>query len=86
MSTSAMAWNVSGGTVLANISKRVLSLSAFAVEAGDTCMPQSPDETLQFGHLRSNFRHSFLAAELANFNYEVAVFDLEKGALFPLSP
>ena len=32
-----MAWNVSGGTVRANISKRVLSLSAFAVEAGDTC-------------------------------------------------
>ena len=37
MSTSAIAWNVSGGTVRANISKRVLSLSAFAVEAGDTC-------------------------------------------------
>ena len=30
-----LTWNVSGGTVLANISNRDLSLSAFAVEAGE---------------------------------------------------
>ena len=33
--TISLTWKVSGGTVLANISNRDLSLSAFAVEAGE---------------------------------------------------
>ena len=35
--TKLLTWNVSGGTVLANISNLDLSLSIFAVDAGDTC-------------------------------------------------
>ncbi len=85
MSTSAMAWNVSGGTVRANISKRDLSLSALAVDAGEIWGMRNRRSKLATWKVRGQWQGVKTYGRLGISTHYIAMLCLKTSVLLHLS-